>query len=314
MDDEDYNVRHEDVERKADDRLVHALLLHLHDPRVSERRELRVRRAMLALGEPAKATSPDSASRPAERALRFPAWARRSVWAAAATVLLVVGILALLYTPAPALASLNDILGALNRPGDRAYRIEVEPPDPEMQLRASLHGATLYLRDGIQYLLVRLDPKGGSQFDGYDGRQSWRISGGALAETKEGLGAGGLGMPQTMSDTLFADLQPTLERIKVDYAIEQFDQAPLPFGGAPLRHVLARRNSREIKGAETIEIWADSKTGMPRRIVFDQARFQGSPQPRRLTLDLVGESALPADWFSHEAHTLGRSGVGSPIH
>ena len=186
------------------------------------------------------------------------------------------------------------------------------PLTPHSCTPAGLDHATLYLRNGTQYLLVRPDPKGGWLFDGFDGHQSWRISGGALAETKEGLGAGGLGMPQNMTATLFSDLQPTLERIRVDYTVERLDQSPLPTGGGPLRHLVAHRNSHDVKGPVIIEIWADSKTGMPHRIVFDQAKFQGSTQPRRLTFDLISEAPLPADWFTPAVHVVDKMRGGPP--
>jgi hypothetical protein len=302
MGDESDPLRNDSADREADERLVHALLLQLHDPQAAEHREERVRRAMLAMREDAKPLSHAEASDHGARILRFPPWARRTAWAAAAVLFIAVGLFVLTYSSSPALASLNDILGALSRPGDQTFRISVEPPDPQNQSPVGLDKSTLYLRNGKLYLLERADPKGGLQFDGYDGQQSWRISGGALAETKEGLGAGGLGMPQTMSEALFSDLQPTLERIRTDYTIERFDLAPLPTGGPSLRHLVARRNSRDVKGAVVIEIWANSKTGMPRRIVFDQAKFQGRPEPRRLMFDLIGENSLPADWFSYQVH------------
>ncbi len=73
----------------------------------------------------------------------------------------------------PALASLDDVLGALGRPGDRTFHIRVEPPTRERDSRPGMDGATLYFRDGQQFLLSRIDPKGGEALDGYDGRQSW---------------------------------------------------------------------------------------------------------------------------------------------
>jgi hypothetical protein len=173
-----------------------------------------------------------------------------------------------------------------------------------------LDDAKLYLRDRLQYLLVRHDPQGGLIFDGYDGRQSWRIRAGVLEETKEGLGAGGIPMPPMMADVPFCDLHETLERIRVDYTVEQLDLASPASGGQPLRHVRVRRNSREVKGPDTIEIWADSKTAVPRRIVFDDAKLPGNPVPCRLTFDLVGEDPLPPDWFNPAPHTSDSSGDG----
>jgi hypothetical protein len=168
--------------------------------------------------------------------------------------------------------------------------------------RPGLDDATLYLRDALQYVLVRDDPKGGVILDGYDGRQSWRVKGGVLAETREGLGAGGIPMPPIMADVPFSDLHQTLQRIRVDYTVEQFDQAPLPGGSEVLRHVLVCRNLREIKGPETIEIWADPRTAMPKRIVFDRAKLQGNRDPCRLTFDLVSEDPLPDGWFTPAPH------------
>ena len=59
-----------------------------------------------------------------------------------------------------------------------------------------------------------------------------------------------------------------------------------------LRHVRVRRSSREVKGPETTEIWADPRTGLPPRIVFDDAKIQGNRRPGRLTFDLVSQKPL----------------------
>ncbi len=291
----------DEARRAADERLVHALLVHLHDPRAPEEREQRVQRALRAIRGPASHAGRS-------------AWLRRGAWAAAAMALAAAGLFVFLIDSTPAMASLADILGALGRPGDRTYRIRMEelpaPParrrpedrPPEPVPRPGLDAAALYLRDGRQYLLVRDDPKGGILHDGYDGRQSWRIRAGVVAETREGPGAGGIPMPPLMADVPFSDLHRTLERVRIDYAVEQFDLAPLPPGGGTLRHVRVRRHSREVKGPETIEIWADAKTGLPRRIVFDRAKLQGSPQPCRLTFELESADPLPAGWFAPAAH------------
>ena len=298
-----------EARRQADERLVHALLVHLHDDQASEQREQRVQRALRAVREPA---SP----------VRRSTWLRRGAWAAAAMALAAAGLFVFLADTTPAMASLNDILGALGRPGDRTYRIRMEdqpaPPGrrrhedrpPESVPRPGLDGATLHLRDGRLYLLVRKDPKGGTLYDGYDGRQSWRIRAGVVAETREGLGAGGIPMPPLMADVPFSDLHRTLERIRVDYAVEQFDLAPLPPGRETLRHMRVRRGSREVKGPETIEIWADAKTGLPWRIVFDRAKLQGSPQPCRLTFELESTAPLSAGWFAPGAHVGSNTGDG----
>jgi len=290
--------------QQADERLIHALLLHTHDAQAALDREQRVTQVVQAIRAP---VGPVRASGPSAIRARFHTWALWGTWAAAALVVIALGYLVLTASQTPALASLNDILGALARPGDRALHIQVEPLVAELPPRHGLNGATLYLRNGREYLLVRRDPNGGELFDGYDGHQSWRIRAGVVVETKEGLGAGGLALPQVMSGVLFVDLPQALERIRVDYTVERLDQIPLPAGGALWRHVLARRHSHAVKGPETIEIWAHPTTGMPRRIVFDQGKFQGSTQPRRLTFDLVSEEAQPANWFGPGPHAAADS-------
>ena len=303
--------------RQADERLIHALLLHVCDDRTADQREQRVQRAMQAIREPVQlhaSTSPSVAGGPVARRMRFPTWARRSAWAAAALIPVAVGLWVFTYSPAPAMASLNDILSSLGRPGDRTYSIQMEdlpaPPErrpPEENWPASMpkpgsDHAKLYLRDGRQYLLVRQDPKDGLIYDGYDGQQSWRVKDGLVAETRDGLGAGGIPMPPIMADVPFCDLHQTLERIRVDYAVEHLGQAALRDGGEILRYVRVRRNSPNVKGPETIEIWADPKSSRPKRIIFDDAKLQGNPHPRRLTFELVSEEPLPQGWFTPAPH------------
>jgi len=299
------NPKTGDADRQADERLVHALLLHLHDRGAAESRERRIQAAMQAIR---------GAASPVGRTRQQPAWVRWTAWAAAAAVLIAIGMWAITYSSTPAMASLADIIEALARPGDRTYHIRMEdqpaPPPPggpedrppQNVPRPGLDNATLYLRNADQYVLARNDPRGGVIFDGYDGRQSWRIRAGVLEETKEGLGAGGIPMPPIMADVPFSDLHQTLERIRVDYTVQELNQAPLPSGDETLRHVLVRRNSREVKGPETIEIWADPHTAMPRRIIFDRAKVQGNREPCRLEFELRSEQPLAADWFSPTAH------------
>lgn len=307
----------EDIEpgQQADEGLVHSLLLHIHDDRAAEHREQRVGRAMRAIRESGSQQAAEDVSAAAahqRRVLRFPVWARRETWAAAAAIVVALEVWMLTSSPTPALASLNDIINALGRPGDRTFHIQMldlaEPPgrappdDPRPAPKPGLDDATLYLRDDQIYVLVRHDPKGGLIFDGFDGQQSWRVRDSMVAQTKEGLGAGGIPLPPLMADVPFSDLHRTVERIRVDYSVEQLDQAALSSGGPMLRHVRVRRNSRQVKGPETIEIWADPQTAMPRRIIFDRAKIQGNQAPCRLTFDLVSQEPLPSDWFSPTTH------------
>jgi len=286
-------------QQQADDRFVHALLLHIHEDEMARRQ--RVARVMECIsdGEPRHATF----RQPERNHLRLPGWRKSGVLAAAASILLGLAILFFMSTPTPVMASLSDILTALSRPGDRTFRIHVEPPSQDSNTsRPGLDQATLYLRNGNEYVLTRINPRGGEVFDGYDGNQSWRVRRGEMVEEKQGLGAGGIPMSQTMLEVPFADLQNTLSQLNDGYVVDRFDRAQLPGVQSSFAHVLAHRKSQAVKGPQTIEIWADTKTGVPQRIVFDKAKFQGSSDPRRLTFDLVSDSPLSANWFTPSAH------------
>ena len=311
------NLGDKGADRPTDERLIHALLLHMYDDQAADLREQRVQRAMQAIRESAQllaSASSSAAGGPLSRRTRFPTWSRWSAWAAAALILVAVGLWVFIYSPAPAMASLDEILSALGLPGDRTYSIQMKnlpapprgrPPEenwPARKPRPGLDNAKLYLRDGRQYLLVRQDPKGGLIYDGYDGEQSWRVKDGLVAETKDGLGAGGIPMPPIMADVPFCDLHQTLERIRVDYTVEHLGKASLPGNSELLRYVRGRRNSRDVKGPETIEIWADPESAIPNRIIFDDAKIQGNRHPCRLTFELVSEEPLSLDWFTPAPH------------
>jgi len=305
------------ADRPIDERLIHALLLHMYDDQAADLREQRVQRAMQAIREPAQQYTSEyssAAGGPLARNERSPSWSRWSAWAAAALILVAVSLWVFIYSPAPAMASLDEILSALGLPGDRTYSIQMvdqpapsrgRPPEenwPADIPRPGLDDAKLYLRDGHQYLLVRQDPKGGLIYDGYDGEQSWRVKDGLVAETRDGLGAGGIPMPPIMTDVPFCDLHQALERIRVDYTVEHLGQASLPGDSELLRYVRARRNSRNVKGPETIEIWADPESAIPNCIIFDDAKIQGNRHPCRLTFELVSEEPLPPGWFTPAPH------------
>jgi hypothetical protein len=313
-----------DAKHQANDRLVHALLLHVHDGAAVAHREERVRRVLqvISAGEIVPAGERGALVHPAVRTWRLARWALRTTLAAAAMLVIIVGIWVATANSKTAYASLNDILGALSKPGDRTYRLRVEPLDPRIQPMTNLNGAILALRDGRQYLLERPDRAGGMQYDGFDGRQSWRINSGRVVEIREGLGAGGLGISPVMSDALYENLQATMQLVGTAYTVEKFEQALKTPDGAVQSHVVARHKpgggGRDEggggQGPPVIEIWADSKTGMPRRIIFQQDPYPRPSEMRRLVFDLLNESSLPADWFAPDPHITARGAAprGAP--
>ncbi len=302
---------------EGDDRLVHALLSHVYEEHAIQRRDDRIQRVIAEVGRQSSTEGQAgqqllSVVRRTRTGIR---WVRPLSMMAAA-VCIIIGLWALTSTPSTAAASINRILATLGAPGDRTYRISLQelpksrgphaPQDLGTAPRPGLDEAVLYLRDGNQYVLARRDPHGGWAYDGFNGRQSWRVRRGRVEEVRDGLGAGRISMPPLMADVPFTDLRGTLERIRSDYRVEQSDSDSEFKHDGHQMNILASRNSRWVKGPKTIDIWADAETGVPHRIVFDDAKVQGSPIPCRITLSLQDEKPLPADWFAAEAHVGGQ--------
>lgn len=313
MSDQENNAFSENPGRHADDRLLHALLLQTYDDRAKEHRELRVQQAISAISNALQGgeKTPNTSATIRAEERRVAKWVPK-VSAIAALVFVAIAVWTLTNSPSAAVAAINRMITALSSPGDRTFHIQMEdlpergrrrPNDkPGSVPRPGLDDATLYLRDGQQYVLVRHDPQGGVIYDGYDGQQSWRVRDGKVAETRQGLGAGGIPMPPIMANIPFTDLQSTLQAIQGNYTLEEQDNAAFSVSKTKLLHVLVRRNSRWVKGPETIEIWADQESALPQRIVFDDAKVQGNETPCRITLDLTNQTELPGAWFSAKSH------------
>lgn len=293
----------------ADERTVHALILHSAEKiDGDDRRNRRVMSVMDAVRQiiERSGVAPSSDENPPMIGEAAAAVGRRKnslvyLLSAVAAGAIAIAVFMLHSPPnGPAMATVPDLLSALDRPGDRRFEIKVDPADPRE--KHGLDGATLYLRNHDQYLLVRRTPKEREIFDGFDGRESWRIRGGAIVERQSGLGAGGLPMPRSMSEIPFGDLRATIARIAEDYKIAEFAIERSAADAAPRRRLVAEKSDEKTKGPRRIEILADARTGLPERIDFIDAKFQGSPTPRRLTFTLAGEGPQPADFFSAERH------------
>ena len=56
------------------------------------------------------------------------------------------------------------------------------------------------------------------------------------------------------------------------------------------------------KGPKGVSIWFHPTTHLLGRVRFDQVHLQGRPEPRRMTISLISQQPLPANWFDHDAH------------
>jgi hypothetical protein len=275
----------------ADLLLVHSLLNTM--ARENEiGREVRVKRAMNAIN----ATKP-------QLVLSLVRYGIAAMLAVAALFLLT-------KMPASsAMAAVDQMIAAIDKAGDRTYRITVldgrRGPQPQGQPgeRAGLDGATLYLRGSDKFVLVRKTPSGKDLINGSDGQIRWLVRPEKPVLVSTDPQAFRIPMPQEMAEILPLDLKSTLIHIRDHYTVKYVSEPPADQAQhGSLKYMDAAKASRDFRGPKNIELWADAESGLLVRMEFGDIHLQGDPAPKRLIIELVGRDQLPDDWFSHQAH------------
>jgi hypothetical protein len=300
------------VRRMADLQLVHSLLLHLAD-RDEVGKECQVRTVMERIN-----TSAGEHPTISNRLHKFVRPLLRYGVAA-----MVVISCAILYWQLPtnsAAAAVDRMIAAIDSAADRTYSITVRDmrpdsapgqPGPQTPERAGLDGATLYLRGSDKFVLFRRTPSGKTLVNGSDGQTRWMVRPNKPVVVSENPGAFRIPMPPELAEILSLDLKETLLHIRDHYRVTYVEDAAdnqNPVGSR--RHLDARKLSRDIPGPKNIGLWADAQTGLLLRIEFTDIHLQGDPAPKRMTIDLVDQKPLPADWFTHQAHHAQDAEVG----
>jgi hypothetical protein len=148
---------------------------------------------------------------------------------------------------------------------------------------------------------------------GGDGRRSWMVPATGAVRTSDDPRAflrlvrggalpdrgGDLRLARQREALPFLSLVPLLEICARSYDLKLLPPEPVGEEGRPCRHVRGRRRGGVEGAPEGVEVWVRSDTGVVRRLVL---RLGEGPGARRLTLELTGEEALPADWYEHAAH------------
>ena len=297
------------LERRADERFVHALLAgHLgDDPRALEERVERVARAI-------------AGERPGGARRRSTPWLGAVVSSgvlAAAWIVLVTFLVA----PGSAHADLQHVIEAVGR-GDLTYAIEVAvEPDPRRRLprrplerlawlrpgpaaarlvrrsAESLDGGLLYVR-GEQYVLVR--EHGPFRLaQGFDGERTWRV----LPRGARDL-PGDVPEPRLVSgvaDLLFVDLEDVLARAADEYHLT--DRGTLELEDAVrVHHYTGTRRIAAPRGPRELELFVDEASGQPLEITLSGLHGPLRGPRYEVRLRLASTQELPADWFTAPAH------------
>ncbi len=294
--------------RRVDElQLVHSLLLQLAD-RDEEAKERRIENLMQQI---------DTTNQMTKKFYRI---TRPFVRYGIAAILII--SFTILFTQLPpntATAAIDQMIAAIDHAGDRTYSIRIEgnrrenhPPRPdeppaekrrEPGERAGLDGATLYLRGNNKFVLYWQTPSGKTVINGSDGQTNWHIRPDKPVLVSNNPEAFRIPMPPELAALLSLDLKATLQQIRNHYEVKYLEDITDDHRqDSSVTYLDARKSDRDFPGPKNIEIWAEAETGLLLRIEFADIYLQGDPNPQRLIIDLVDQSQLPENWFSHQTH------------
>ena len=236
----------------------------------------------------------------------------------AATLIISVTIVLTQMPSSNAMAAMDKMITAMDRADDRAYRILVKDSgtgrgDPRndrypdlrepQRNRATLDGAVLYLRGNDKFVLYRPTPSGSTVINGCDGQTRWLVRPKRPVLVSSAPQAFRIPMPEELAELLTLDFRATLVQIRDNYAVKYLDDGTVDHGeDLPWMYLNARKQNRNFKGPKNIRIWADAASGVLQRIEFVEVRLQGHREFKKLIIELVGQNALPENWFTHESH------------
>ena len=302
------------LRRAADVQLLHAMLTGLAESS-GDARQRRVGKLMQFIRVDTDKVVGEQAKSP-----RKPRWYVGPAirWGTAAMIIIVITILLTSLSPNKAMATIDQMISAIENADDRTYSVVVRgqrtgrrergggksPVERRSrQERAILDGATLYLRGRGMYVLYRYTPSGQTVINGSDGLTNWLIQPKRAVLVSNNPQAFRIPMPEDLASLLTLDFVDTLQQIRERYRIKYLGTVPVEQNQeASWTYLHATRRHQRFKGPRVIRIWAQPDTGLLRRIEFADIRLQGDPEPKKLILDLVDQKQLQNDWFTHSAH------------
>jgi len=294
-------------QRSTDELLVHALLLdRLRDtPEKSAARLWRVREAIV----------------PLERRRRWSLVGTRFSLAAAASLVIALGVLLFLTPENQALAGVDQILQRLGE-ADQTYAIELHEesidspprsaarrPPPGRRPRRALHerydGAKLFVR-GERYALISAEGRRMRFARGFDGRSRWNLGGrrgpGPGAGRTHRVGGGDALALEELLLEVTIDLNELLGEIRADYEVSAPTQVPAEEGFPAMVHYQATPRILRKGGASRILLWADAATGQLDRMICSDLRVHHPRMRYELVITLLGTDPLPERWFTRGAY------------
>ncbi|QDU64193.1 hypothetical protein Pan216_50820 [Planctomycetes bacterium Pan216] len=158
--------------------------------------------------------------------------------------------------------------------------------------------SVVYVRGGDHFVIRRPTPLG-DVYVGTDGDLAWWIPPVGPIFASRDADRFRHFISKKGEDVPFLSLQAVLRRFGEDYDLTLTSDAPEGAEGDWI-HLRGRRLNSERVGPETIDLYADPKTGVIERLDIEG----GIPLVgwRRVRLSFAGSPKLPDNWYEHSAH------------
>ena len=236
-----------------------------------------------------------------------------------AAAVLVAGLAALWFsvgtpTASAAIRELDRIIVSSLKSKDRTFEIVVEDittehagkrfakPESQRPPKPPLDGATLYVRSGNQFVLIRKTQEGSSFVTGSNGQQSWAINTRGPVRVSADIHRFDHDLPGHETSVPLTNLHEGLQQLKRAYDLTFSALGPEEYeteAGHEARQLIAVKKPNE-RGPQRVEIVYDATTGGILRMRFVQMPY--GPDRLDLRLSLVSEEELPSDFFEHASH------------
>jgi hypothetical protein len=241
---------------------------------------------------------------------------RRSVITFVSTAALICVAVVLFFKSfgdSPTLAAAGELqrLIELNaQPMDRTYQITVEEsvlprrgrrgPSPEdgRPPKAPMDGATLYVRDGQQFVLSRITNVG-PFVTGSNGNVSWAVRPDGPVRYSKDLNRFNRDLPGHEHDMPLVNIHDGLERLRQAYDVQL-----LPVEGGesaePVTRLLVAIRHPKERGPKRVEISYEVESGLIGQMRFIEMPY--GPESLTLRMTLLSEESLDDNFFDHESH------------
>ncbi|MFO1000599.1 MAG: hypothetical protein U0936_09680, partial [Planctomycetaceae bacterium] len=213
-------------------------------------------------------------------------------------------------TKALASGELQRLIELNARPMDRTYQITVEEavlprrgrrgPSPEdgRPPKAPMDGATLYVRDGQQFVLRRITDAG-PFVTGCNGTSSWAVRADGPVRSSRDLNRFNRDLPGHEHEMPLVNIHDGLERVRRAYDVQLLPVEDSESSGPATRLLVAIRHPKE-RGPKRVEISYEVESGLIRQMRFIEMPY--GPESLTLRLTLLSEESLEERFFDHESH------------